>query len=863
MKPRRVQLVSIVTALVVAVTPGPVRAAEPAAANVLPAGGLVRVSLASNGAEVRGITYASLSADGRHVVFESSAPDLVRGDTNDTPDVFVKDLRTGVVRRASVSTGGAQANGPSYVPAVSADGRYVLFSSGASNLVRSDTNNAVDTFLRDIRTGRTSRVSVSARGVQGDGGSWSGCLSPNGRYASYASNASTLVPGPANEWGQVYVRDLRTGRTTRASVSDTGVLADAETTAGCPTDDGRSVVFNSSSARLVAGDTNDAQDVFVRDLRAGHTTRVSVTSAGRQVNGASTGISLTRDGRYLALGSSASNLVPGDTNGFSDMFVRDMRTGTVRLVSRTAAGGLANGHSGGYTVSADGRFVAFESRATNLVPGDTNERSDVFVRDLRTGRTSILSVAVGGGQSGGDSTWPTVSADGRRVLFSSGASFVVPGDGNGTVDAFLADTGRAVLPRVVPQGNRDSSELSLSPDGRYAAFASFATNLVRGDTNQVVDLFVRDLRTGATTRASVANNGAQVEPLTYLHFFSPTVSDGGRVVAFNDDSTKLVRNDPEDYADAFARDTVRRTTVRASVPYRAGEGVRDAYTTQGSLSRDGRYLAFSSSTWTLVPGDTNGRSDVFVRDLRLGRTVRASVRTGGTQALGGDSNLASMSPSGRYLTFASRATNLVPGDTNGTADMFLRDLTTGVTSRVSVGADGAQGNGESGGGDVSSDGRYVAFVSSASNLVAGDTNGTADVFVRDLRTGTTRRASVATGGGQGDQPAQSPAISDDGRFVVFLSWADNLVRRDTNQIGDVFVRDLRLGRTARASVASDGTQGTGPQPCACFVKHLAGISADGRYVAFSADQDNLVPGDTNQAAYIFVHDLRTHTTTRP
>ncbi len=857
MKLRKAHVIGSVTALVVAITPGSLQAAVPSGP------GLVRVSVDSGGAESEGITNANLSGDGRYAVFESNASDLVRGDTNATVDIFVKDLRTGVVRRASVATGGAQANGPSFVPAVSADGRYVLFSSSATNLVRGDTNAAVDTFLRDVRSGTTTRVSVSARGAQGDSYSWAGCLSPNGRYASYVSTATTLVPGPTNESWQVYVRDLRTGRTTRASVSDRGVLADAETNAGCPTDDGRFVLFNSSSSRLVAGDTNDAHDVFVRDLRAGRTQRVSVTSTGRQANGTTIGIAITANGRYLAFTSGASNLVPGDTNGVNDMFVRDLRAGTVRRVSLTASGGQGNGESNGFAVSADGRFVAFESRASNLVPGDTNDDQDVFVRDLRTGRTSIQSVSDEGSPGGSYSSGAHLSADGRRVLFSSAASFLVPGDGNGAVDAFVADTTRSVRPRAVVQGNAHASEVALSPDGRFVAYTSSADNLVSGDTNQIPDVFLRDLRTGAVSRASVATDGTQSDALVYMRVLVPGVSDGGRLVAFSSDANSLVPNDSESDADAFARDTVRRTTVRASVSYRPGENGGDAYTTQGSVSADGRFLAFYSAASTLVPRDTNEQFDVFVRDLRLGRTARASVGTGGAQAIGGRSTLPSISPSGRYLTFVSQAPNLVPGDTNGAADVFVRDLFAGVTTRASVASGGGQGNGDAAEADVTSDGRYVVFTSAASNLVAGDTNARSDVFVRDLLTNTTRLVSVARGGGQSRGGVQDPAISDDGRYVVFTSNVDAFVRGDTNGMDDVFVRDLRLGRTQRVSVASDGTQGTGPIPCECFADHIGGISADGRYVAFTSEQDNLVPGDTNRASDVFVHDLRTHRTARP
>ena len=227
-----------------------------------------------------------------------------------------------------------------------------------------------------------------------------------------------------------------------------------------------------------------------------------------------------------------------------------------------------------------------------------------------------------------------------------------------------------------------------------------------------------------------------------------------------------------------------------------------------AISADGRYVAFESGSSNLVAGDTNGFEDVFVRDLQSGTTQRVSVATGGTQGNGFSSEPA-ISADGRYVTFSSAASNLVPGDTNGAPDVFVRDRRSGTTQRVSVAAAGTQGNGDSGSSAIGADGRYVAFVSRASNLVPGDTNGTSDVFVRDLQLGTTQRVSVATDGTQADGASFNVAISADGRYVAFDSYASNLAPGDTNQAGDVFVRDLQSGTTQRVSVATDGSQGNG------------------------------------------------------
>jgi Tol biopolymer transport system component len=278
-----------------------------------------------------------------------------------------------------------------------------------------------------------------------------------------------------------------------------------------------------------------------------------------------------------------------------------------------------------------------------------------------------------------------------------------------------------------------------------------------------------------------------------------------------------------------------QVTSRESVG--AGGAQGDSRSFGPSVSANGRYVVFFSQATNLVVGDTNGCEDVFVRDRSSGTIERVSVDSSGAQ---GDamSVVPSISPDGRYVVFESLATNLVAGDTNSVRDVFLRDRLTGTTERVSVDSSGAQGNQVSSWGSISADGHYVAFVSSATNLVAGDTNATGDVFVRDRLAGTTVRVSVDSGGTQGNGFSGSARISADGHFVTFSSVATNLVAGDTNNYFDAFVRDLQAGTTERVSVATGGAQANsgGVYPV---------ISADGRYVAFDSVSSNLVAGDTN------------------
>jgi Tol biopolymer transport system component len=405
------------------------------------------------------------------------------------------------------------------------------------------------------------------------------------------------------------------------------------------------------------------------------------------------------------------------------------------------------------------------------------------------------------------------------------------------------------------QGNGDSGSPTpannvrgsvISADARYVAFSSRAANLVSLDTNNTWDIFVRDRQGGTTERVSVSSSGAQANSYSYY----PSISADGRYVAFVSSATNLVPGDTNGFLDVFVRDRQASTTECVSVATGGAQG--DSNSSLPAISADGRYVAFWSNATNLVPGDTNGNSDFFVRDLQAGTTERVSVGFGGQQGNGGSPYVTpSISADGRYVAFVSQATNLVTGDTNGSDDIFVRDRQAGTTERVSVATGGAQANSDSLDPSISADGRYVAFDSSATNLVSGDSNGADDIFIRDRQAGTTERASVDSHGAQGNSSSTSPSISADGRCVAFTSSASNLVPADTNGNYDEFVHDRLAGSTSRVSVDSAGVEGDGD-----IYGHppWTAISADGRYVEFDSHASNLVTADTNGAWDIFVRD---------
>jgi len=407
------------------------------------------------------------------------------------------------VSRESLAANGAQGNDQCFDTAISADGRFVAFDSRASNLVPGDTNGKIDIFVRDRLNATIERVSVASNGVQADGDSDAVAISGDGRYVAFVSEASNLVAGDTNGVWDVFVRDRRAGTTLRVSVDSAGVQGDANSLYPAISRDGRIVAFSSFSHALVPGDTNGTWDEFVRDLSTGVTTRVSVDSNGGEAAGISFQSSLSADGRFVAFSSTASNLVAGDTNHRQDVFLHDRASGATTRVSVDSNGVEANDLCESPVVSGDGRFVVFRSRATNLTSGVTGANFEVFRRDVQSGVTALVSIGMSGAEGHGESLVGELSSDGRFVAFASRADDLVPADTNLYADVFVRDctvgtTTRESLNAEVESGNADSgfgwSELcsvSMTPDGRIVAFSSNASNLVPADTNFRDDVFVR------------------------------------------------------------------------------------------------------------------------------------------------------------------------------------------------------------------------------------------------------------------------------------------------------------------------------------------------------------------------------------
>jgi Tol biopolymer transport system component len=604
---------------------------------------------------------------------------------------------------------------PLVFPAVATQGGLLAFleSEPAEGNCDENANGAIaDAILRVFGAGPTNATELTTGDQTADA-------------APIVNSQSVMISN-----GLVFFRQSEAAAaqktTSRASVDSSGSqVTDAAGTNGtlALSADGRFVAFGSESAQLVAGDTNGAGDMFVRDRCVSNgapvpsctptTERVSVNSSGAQGNSWSdfSVPAISANGRYVAFASSATNLVAGDTNGVVDVFVRDVIAGVTTRVSVDSAGVQGNNDSapGGVqlgsnlAMSADGRYVVFPSAATNLdsVVPDTNGFSDVFLRDRcesdgvavpgcmpSTTRMSLAAdgVTQGDGDSGGVS--PSVCSGGTNSGGACTSSTQCPG-------------GICLINGFTYLG------VAISADGRYVAFASNATNLVAGDTNGSPDVFVRDrcLTNGtpvagcnpSVRRVSVASDGTEGSGGAVGLAVAPSLSADGRFVSFVSDFT-----------------TLTSPPTPAPTPTPVGTPGPAATPTPGS----GSFL------------------QVFVHDQVTGLTTLESVGLDGTEGNGDSASGSSLSADGRYLVFCSDASNLVPSDTNGASDIFLKDRVAGITSRLNVTPSGAQSSGDPSvlsvgcGVAISADGSYATFKSSASDLVAGDTNGFVDVFVR-------------------------------------------------------------------------------------------------------------------------------------
>lgn len=898
-------------------------------------------------------TTPKVSDDGRRIAFESGSPDLLDGDTNGKLDIFVWDRLARQMQRVSLNSNGEQAavqyinlDEPQYTdcthPEISGDGNVVVFRTDATNLdvLHADTDWDPDLFARVLSAGTTEFVSVGNGWKMSNYASEAAALSTDGSRIAFISAAPYLVDGDTNfTKPDVFLRNRTNQTTVLVSRTDNGSQSQGWGLYSVAiSGNGSRVAFSSPSEDYVTGDTNGGTDIFMRDLNSSTTTRISITSAGAQLTGSSASPSLSSDGRYLLFRSSAVNGASGDANGADDVFVKDLQTGGLYLVSRSlGGGGTANGGSDRPRISRGGSQTLFFSAANNLVASDLNGVSDLFVAPnpalgagsqagwrvpsvsfvksvggpaqvtLQLDRTGSLAGAVwadfqtvdltalagrdyvgisgraqfADGASTASVTIPVidpidVEAPRRFRVDLAGFSAGLGPGGASSMEVQLIDGGRNDLVLITRASNpyaggdpeTNSLRPSVSANGMRVVFHSASALLVAGDTNNDEDVFMYDRSTGLLSVVSRSSAGVQGD--SYSRY--AVISGDGNTVVFASNATNFGGPGTNGKLQLHARNLLTGNTTMISVTPggAAGNGdsmrINDGGLDEGrgvgiGVSYDGRFVAFESAASDLVAGDTNGGRDVFLRDRTLGTTRRASIAGNGTQGTGGEAIDPTLDASGTRIAFVSTMTNLVAGDTNAKADVFLRNDIAGSTIMVQRSLNGTVANGDAASARISGNGQFVAFHSKASNLVAGDTNGWDDVFVWSNATNTTERVSVSTSGNQtipvtvnffgtttyGE--SWSPSISSDGRFVVFSSRTRGLVPDIQFPIFfgfefpnfKVFVRDRTLGITSAVIPVSANSDGQHPV-----------VSADGQVVGFQswAASFNPVQSGTWQKIYL-------------
>ncbi len=430
--------------------------------------------------------------------------------------------------RISVNANGGQANSTSWAPSVSENGLYVAFHSSANNLVLNDTNGRTDVFLKNTQTGEVTRISVDANGLESNGNSSNPSITPDGRYVVYESSATNIVPGDTDSVIDIYRYDRFTGSTWIASVSSNGSGGNAHSFSPTVSDNGVRVAFMSLATNLVGGDTNGAKDVFVHDFRLGTTERASIDTAGMQGNDDSQHPSISANGDYVAFESFATNLVNGDFNGATDCFVRDF---SLDITVRESTGSLdeeGNHHSRNPVISADGRYMAFESHCSNFFPNDS-VTLDIFVKDRWTGLLERASQSSDGTRTNDDCYDAELSNDGRYVVWWSLATSLIPNDFNSKRDVFVRDRTTGVTERVSVWSHGAECttgycvDPDISPDGQFAAFRTDGV-VTSGDTNGFDDLFLHDRWSGDGTNS--------------IYLQAPSTASVGSTIDFNWQTTR-------------------------------------------------------------------------------------------------------------------------------------------------------------------------------------------------------------------------------------------------------------------------------------------------------------------------------------
>jgi hypothetical protein len=781
----------------------------------------------------------ALSSDGRYVVFSSTATTLDANDQNGNEDVYLFDTATNALTLVSHTPAGHGGNSYSSGAHISADGSVVVFYSAASDLVAGDTNACEDLFLWTRQTGIVTRIAQPSGG-ESNGSSFFPRLTPDGHYLTFTSVASNLVPGDVEGFTDTFRLDMSTGAIIRVNTAADGTPANGNSRGSDISDDGNVVLFASTATNLVPGDTNTNYDYYLKNITTGAIHLVSRDASGNSTNAymqlLSWGRRISADGSKAVFVSNAAQLA--GYNSQVQAYLYDDSTGTVSLLSQNS-GTPSNGGCDDVRISADASTAYFSCYGTSLLA--TNNYEKVFVRNLSTGMNSLISTTSAGGQLNGNSYGPAMADGGGFVAFLSTAQVLLGSAPNTGFQVYLNNmtSGQVTSPSELaatssaPAANNSIHEVhvpgpSISADGRYAAFSSDASNLVGGDTNNATDVFVRDRQAQTTTRVSLTSAAAQAN----CGSDTATITPDARYVAFTSCAALTGANDTNNTYDAFRYDRSTGQVVLASANPSGNAGNSLSYVPH--ISDDGNILVFASYATDLI-AVTAHHAYIFARDIQAGTTQRISVGMSGTEA-NVDSYDPVVSGNGNVVAYSSSATN-VANTTDGHRHVYAYDRTAGTTEQIDVNPLGQQPNGYGNGvGGLSSDGRYVAFASRATNLTGATVpSNTSEVYLRDRVAQTTILISKRNDGMPLDIWNYQPHVSADGAYVSFISAATNYdpISSDYSYVYKIFVYDVANGLLSVVNRSADDDSSN---------PHL---STDGKHVVFVSYADNLSPLDGN------------------
>ncbi|MFO0818420.1 MAG: LamG-like jellyroll fold domain-containing protein [Pirellulales bacterium] len=869
-------------------------------------------------ASQRGGFDAVMTPDGRYVVFRSDSNDMTSNPINNfffgQHRIFWKDLVTGEVRQVNVTPDGAD-TGAADSASISDDGRYVLFRSLEGNAITPSAGMTSNSqyFLRDMTTGTTELVSRTAAGQFANRGMGEGRISGDGSTVVFETDADDLDPRDANTASDLFAYDVATRQVRLVTVSADGSAAAGGQPVIGPrpiSADGRYVVYHAFETTAVTQNTAFQRNAFLFDRVTQTTTLLSANVDGDSGTDGMN-VSITANGQWVTFLSGAPELPTGvdDSNNNTDVILSDVRNLsaiTHRLVSANAAGNNGgNDHSGqsqypfdfsgGFPqATPDGRFVVFEGSATDLASGVTdandgftaafgNFRRDVFVRDTLLGQTRYVSISPSGTTSGNNGSYtPVISADGSIVAFESLADDLAPGqtDGNRRKDVLVRDLNINVTElasvrspffptEIVPPDGYQSLQ-AVTPDGRYVLFTALSPELAPEiENSSAPNLYLADRTTGAIELVSLLPDGSAAGSVGS----ASAISADGRFVAFWSEAALNADVDPVGRPQLYRRDLITRTTVMVTVSTNPEQGsVISSFGGEQAvaMSADGRFITWHSDAGDLIPGfvDNNGAGvDVFVRDMALGVTRLASHAASSLTASGDGTSLSpQISADGSRVAFLTAATNVQAGvtDVNGEGDLAIFSWADGSVRYASVTPAGTStGNLGVVLFDLASGGEFVAFQSRASNLTSINTNDNDTAYRRDLVTGETDLVAIDMEGGAANSAAWWPSISGDGRVVIFESRATDLVTIPIPQFStQVYARDYGGATpvTSLVTVRVDGTAGAaGDSSAGATSGPMARITDDGRYVAFLSESDELtteyVDANGGFAADLFLRDL--------